>query len=154
MAKLIVIATSLSFEICTFYSLSWTHCMYVCMYVCLYVHTVYSSWENWSSVHYILLLLQIRIYVLASERKWDTYSGNTIESRDVCLFICLDVRMSFCTLTLTFLCLLGGRSRPNTPLNRILWFVYLYPHHCLTLWIIFQVQFNLTNLLEFMFYSD
>ncbi len=27
MAKLIVIATSLSFEICTFYSLSWTNCM-------------------------------------------------------------------------------------------------------------------------------
>ncbi len=37
MAKLIVIATSLSFEICTFYSLSWTNCMcvYVCMYVCM-----------------------------------------------------------------------------------------------------------------------
>ncbi len=29
MAKLIVIATSLSFEICTFYSLSWTNC--ICM---------------------------------------------------------------------------------------------------------------------------
>ncbi len=27
MAKLIVIATSLSFEICTFYSLSWTNCI-------------------------------------------------------------------------------------------------------------------------------
>ncbi len=76
----------------------------------MYVHIAV---EKISQV-YILLLLKIRIYVLASERKRDTYSSNTIESRDVCSIICLDVRMSFCTLTLAFLCLLGGRSRPNT----------------------------------------
>ncbi len=42
----------------------------------------------------------------ASER--DTYRGNTIENRGclfICLYIiCLDVRMSFCTLTFAFLC--------------------------------------------------
>ncbi len=39
--------------------------------------------------------------ILASERsERDTYRGNTIENRDVCLFIYMDVRMSFCTLTL------------------------------------------------------
>ncbi len=32
MAKLIVIATSLSFEICTFYSLSWTNCTSISLY--------------------------------------------------------------------------------------------------------------------------
>ncbi len=34
-----------------------------------------------------------------------------------CLFVymCLDVHMPFRTLTLSFLCLLGGRSRPIFP---------------------------------------
>ncbi len=74
--------------------------------------------------------IEISLYLLASERsERDTYRGNTIENRgclfiywrasvvsetltgvtqlkigDVYLYICLDVRMSFCTLTLTFLC--------------------------------------------------
>ncbi len=43
-------------------------------------------------------------HLLASERsERDTYRGNTIENRG-CLFIYMDVRMSFCTLTLAFLC--------------------------------------------------
>ncbi len=43
--------------------------------------------------------------LLASER--DTYRGNTIENRGclfIYLYICMDVCMSFCTLTLAFLC--------------------------------------------------
>ncbi len=48
------------------------------------------------------------IYLLASERsERDTYRGNAIENRGclfICLYICLDVRKSFCTLTLAFLC--------------------------------------------------
>ncbi len=46
--------------------------------------------------------------LLASERsERDTYRGNTIENRGclfIYLYICLDVRVSFCTLTLAFLC--------------------------------------------------
>ncbi len=58
----------------------------------------------------------------------DTYRGNTIENRG-CLFICLDVRMSFCTLTLrTFV--FAPRSTPSqTSLNRILPFSDHYPYH-------------------------
>ncbi len=45
------------------------------------------------------------VYYLASERsERDTLRGNTIENRG-CLFIiyiCLDVRISFCTLTLSY----------------------------------------------------
>ncbi len=44
-------------------------------------------------------------YLLASERsERDTYRGKNEKIGDVCLYICLDVRMSFCTLTLAFLC--------------------------------------------------
>ncbi len=45
------------------------------------------------------------IVLLASER--DTYRGKNEKIGDVCLFflyICMDVRMSFCTLTLAFFC--------------------------------------------------
>ncbi len=52
-----------------------------------------------------------------------TLSGATqLKSRDICLFIfymCVDVRMSFCTLTLMFLCLLRGLPIPIPPLYRI-----------------------------------
>ncbi len=42
--------------------------------------------------------------LLASENsERDTYRGNTIENRG-CLDICMDVRISFCTWTLAFLC--------------------------------------------------
>ncbi len=37
----------------------------------------------------------------------------------VCLYICVDVRMSFCILSLGFLCLLRGLPLPIPPLNRI-----------------------------------
>ncbi len=38
--------------------------------------------------------------------------------------------MSFCTFfTHVFLCLLGGRPRPHTPLNGILLFGDIYPYH-------------------------
>ncbi len=51
--------------------------------------------------------IEISLYLLASERsERDTYRGNTIENRGlfIYLYICMDVCMSFCTLTLTFLC--------------------------------------------------
>ncbi len=53
---------------------------------------------------------------MASERsERDTYGGNTIENRG-----CLDVRMSFCTLTLRIF-VFAPRSTPSqTSLNRIL----------------------------------
>ncbi len=38
------------------------------------------------------------------------------------VYICVDVHMSFCTLTLTFLCLLCGLPLPIFPLNRIFLF--------------------------------
>ncbi len=54
---------------------------------------IYLDW-NYFSVNIIT-------YLLASERsERDTYRGNTIENRGclfICLYICLDVRMSFCT---------------------------------------------------------
>ncbi len=54
--------------------------------------------------------------LLASERsERDTYRGNTIENRGwlfIYLYICLDVCMSFCTLTLRIF-VLAPRSTPN-----------------------------------------
>ncbi len=45
------------------------------------------------------------VCLLASERsERDTYRGKNEKIGDVYLYICLDVRMSFCTLTLAFLC--------------------------------------------------
>ncbi len=38
----------------------------------------------------------------------------------ISLYICVDVRMSFCTLTLMLLCLLHGLPLPIPPLNRII----------------------------------
>ncbi len=77
----------------------------------------------------------------------------------VCFYIGLDIRMSFCTLTLTFSCLLYRRSvLSHTPVNRI-FLVYFYPCHpkklnCLPPWILLQVQLKLIDLLEFSFYSN
>ncbi len=92
---------------------------------------------------------------LASERsERDTYRSNTIENRgclfiywrasvasetltgvtqlkigDVCLFIYMDVRMSFCTLTLRIFVLARCSTPSQTSLNGILRFsdhYYLY----------------------------
>ncbi len=51
--------------------------------------------------------IEISLYLASERSERDTYRGNTIENRGclfICLYICLDVRMSFCTLTLAFLC--------------------------------------------------
>ncbi len=45
--------------------------------------------------------------------------GNTIESQVYLFILCVDVRMSFCTSILAFLCLLHGLPLPIPPLNRI-----------------------------------
>ncbi len=48
---------------------------------------------------------------------------------DVCVFICMDVRMTFCTLTLLIF-VFAPRSTPSqTSLNRILLFSDHYPYH-------------------------
>ncbi len=53
----------------------------------------------------MLKWLDIVCKLLASERsERDTYRGKNEKIGDVYLYICLDVRMSFCTLTLAFLC--------------------------------------------------
>ncbi len=43
------------------------------------------------------------------------------------LYICLDVRMSFCTLTLAFSVLVMWSTPSQIALNRILWFIDQYP---------------------------
>ncbi len=40
-----------------------------------------------------------------------------IEDICLCIYMCVDVRVLFCTLTLTFLCLLRGLPLPIPPLN-------------------------------------
>ncbi len=59
--------------------------------------------------------------LLASERsEQDTLRGNSIENRGYFfVYICVDIHMSFYTLTLAFLCLLCGLSLSVPPLNRI-----------------------------------
>ncbi len=52
----------------------------------------------------------------------ETLSGVAqLKIGDICLFIYMyvDIRMLFCTLTLVFLCLLRGLPLPISPLNRI-----------------------------------
>ncbi len=64
MAKLIVIATSLSFEICTFYSLSWTHCR--------------SMKEDW-----ILYSNHLRAYVTVYRKTGHNAACVNIEKRSI-----------------------------------------------------------------------
>ncbi len=68
--------------------------------------------------------------LLASERsERDTYRGKNEKIGDVCLFIYMDVCMSFCTLTLHIF-VFAPRSTPSqTSLNRILRFGDHYPYH-------------------------
>ncbi len=57
---------------------------------------------------------------MASER--DTYRGNTIENQGclfICMYVCLDVRMSFCTLTSRIFVLAGCSTLSQTSLNII-----------------------------------
>ncbi len=51
------------------------------------------------------MIFENHVALLASERsERDTYRGKNEKIGDVYLYICLDVLMSFCTLTLAFLC--------------------------------------------------
>ncbi len=53
----------------------------------------------------------------------ETLSGLTqLKIGNICLYICGDVRMSFCTLTPAYLCLLRGLLLPIPLLNRIFLF--------------------------------
>ncbi len=62
----------------------------------------------------------------------ETLTGVTqLKIGDVCLFIYMDVCMSFCTLTLRIF-VFAPRSTPSqTSLNRILWCSDHYPYHLL-----------------------
>ncbi len=76
-----------------------------------------------------LLEHSILINWRASEAS-ETLSGVTqLKIGDICLFIymCVEVCMSFCTLTLVFLCLLRGLPLPILPLNGI--FSFSDPYH-------------------------
>ncbi len=65
-----------------------------------------------------LELLRVLIFhlltLLASERsERDTYRGKNEKIGDVCLFIYMDVRMSFCTLTLCIFVFAPRSTRPK-----------------------------------------
>ncbi len=71
----------------------------VCLSSLFVYACVVNSFINYARAMCILLVSE------RSER--DTYRGNTIENRGclfIYLYICMDVCMSFCTLTLAFLC--------------------------------------------------
>ncbi len=56
------------------------------------------------SEYYRVRIITLKI-PLFNWRASETLSGVTqLKIGDICLYICLDVRMSFCTLTLAFLC--------------------------------------------------
>ncbi len=84
-------------------------------------------WDQGVSVNnaYIFMLFYWRASV-ASE----TLTGVTqLKIGDVCVFVYMDVRMSFCTLTLRIF-VFAPRSTPSqTSLNRILRFSDNYPYH-------------------------
>ncbi len=64
--------------------------------------------------------MQNRVYVMSERSERDTFRGKNEKIGDVCLFIYMDVCMSFCTLTLRIF-VFAPRSTPSqTSLNRIL----------------------------------
>ncbi len=66
------------------------------------------------------------IYLLASE----TLSGVTqLKIGDICLYICLDVRMSFLYFDPHVFVLVRWLTLSQTSLNRILWCIDHYPYH-------------------------
>ncbi len=75
-------------------------------------------------------------FVLKHTTSWrasvasETLTGVTqLKIGDICVFICMDVRMSFCTLTLRIF-VFARRSTPSqTSLNRILRFSDHYLYH-------------------------
>ena len=93
--------------VCIYICICMYSCMYTCMYVRMYTYVCVFFTYNWR----------------VSEAS-ETLSGVTqLKIRDIfCLYMCVDVHMSFCTLTLAFLCLLRGLPLPITPLNWIFWF--------------------------------
>ncbi len=51
---------------------------------------------------------QRQVYSGCNWRASETLTGVTqLKIGDVCLFICLDVRMSFCTLTVSYFCVIS-----------------------------------------------
>ncbi len=63
------------------------------------------------------------IYWRASERASETLTGVTqLKIGGVCLSVCMDIRMSFCTLTLAYFCVRSAFDPVPTSLNSILWF--------------------------------
>ncbi len=62
----------------------------------------------------------------ASEASKTLYSGVELRIGDICLYICGDVRMSFCTLTLAYFCVssvfdpVPNFTKQNPPVSRSL----------------------------------
>ncbi len=55
------------------------------------------------------------------------YSGVELRIGHICLNICGDIDMSFCTLTLSYFCVSSLLGYVQTSLTRILWFIDHYP---------------------------
>ncbi len=93
-------------------------------------------------VWYIYVVYMIYVYNWRASVASETLTGVT-QSKigDVCLFIYLfiyiDVRMSFCTLTLA---LVMWSTPSQIALNRILWFIDQYPYHPRN-WIVYRLNF-------------
>ncbi len=70
-------------------------CVFVCIYMCICVYLYV----------YLCVCVCVCVNLCVYWRASETLSGVTqLKIGDVCLFIYLDVRMSFCTLTLTYFC--------------------------------------------------
>ncbi len=84
-------------------------------------------WAPTASIWTSLASILFDWNVLLLTSKWSEQGvvrGNTIENPGY--FLCMDLHMSFCTLTLTFLCSLRGWPLPHTPLTESFWLSYLY----------------------------
>ncbi len=81
-------------------------------------------------IKYVFSYNSGRLYIWRASVASETLTGVTqLKIGDVCLFICLDVCMSFCTLTLRIFVFAPRLTPSQTSLNRILRFSDHYPYH-------------------------
>ncbi len=75
-------------------------------------------------------MVRKRVGLIGERSERDTLKGNTIENRGyLFVYICVDIRMPFCTLTLPYFLFARCSTPSQTSLNRILWFSDHYPYH-------------------------
>ncbi len=103
-------------------------CVRVCVCVCVCVRGHIWHCSMFTCTHMAHTQLVCMVFVVSvecsmncvvGERGRETLSGVTQLKIGDSLYMCVDVRLSFCTLTLAFLCLLRGLPLPIPPLNRI-----------------------------------